>query len=82
MTLQDLQVRTDLRRQFAGVRLSILLDSSFLLFERPARVVELRFEEAVGADGKLFAILEVLLDEERRQPLRDLHHLVRVAAAS
>jgi hypothetical protein len=47
--------------------------------EAPASVVELCFEELVGAFGQHFTILQVLLDEHRCEPLGDLHGRARLA---
>ena len=76
--VEDLQVRVELRRQFARVAAAVLRQLLLVILQPAARLDELGFEEGVGAFGQHFALAHVLLDELRRQPLGDEHRRARL----
>ena len=78
--LDRLQVRVELRRQLAGELLAVGLELLLLLDQTPPRILELRLEKLVRAFSEHLTIAQVLLDEQRRQPLGDPHHGARVPA--
>ena len=78
-SLHPLQIRRNLRREGTGVSAAVLLQLLLVLDETATRILELRLEELIGRVGEHRAILEVLLDEQRCDSLRDQHGRPRVA---
>ena len=78
--LDRLQVRLQLGRQLPRIRAAGTPRASSRARAAAARIFELRLEELVRALGLDLAVAQVLLDEQRRQPLGDLLRGPRLTA--
>jgi hypothetical protein len=66
-----LEVRGHLIGQLAVVQALVFFEFVFGQHELPARLVELRGQELVGAVGENLAVAQAFVDEQRGQPLGD-----------
>ena len=57
---------------------AVLLELLLVLDQPPARVFELRFEELIRPFGQHLTVAQVLVDEQRREPLGDPHRRARI----
>ena len=74
-----LDVGFELGRQLARVLAAVILEPLLVLDQTPPRVLELRFQELVGALGQHFPVAQILFDEQRRQTFGHPHRGSRVA---
>jgi hypothetical protein len=76
--IESLKIRRYLRRQLPAMQAVVVFQLLLVRDQSLPRVLELRLEELIRALSKDLAVLETLVDVQRRKPLGHLHGLQRI----